>query len=94
MKKIPPIYLPISTKNYARKSRGRFTHSLMNTIAKIVKECLSTSFSWRITEIKIIITFLRNFSGKLTALGVHQLTPSSFLSNDRLTLEMNSHFES
>ena len=93
MPKFSSIYLSIPTKNYARKSRGRYPHPLMNTIAKIVKGCFKTNFLGKLMKLKapktIIMTFTRKIYYPSYSSTYSQL--NSF--NNLLALEVNSHFK-
>lgn len=65
----------------------------MNVVAKIVKECLGTGFSWGNSDNKTPKSSLEILREGFTAWGTRQHTPATFFQNDRLALEVNSHFK-
>ena len=66
----------------------------MNIVAKMVKGCWKTEFSWEITKIKTAEPSLLISREKFSAKKFHQPTPCHILSNDRSSLGVNSYFKS
>ena len=75
------VHFPVQlNKNYAREPRGRFPHSPMNAVTKIVRECLGTGFSRRNSDNKTPKSSLEFLREGFTARDIRRLTPRYFLS--------------